>query len=227
MSEDKEKIESLIELEKRVQAILADINNLKNKDTGKNYESLIKKSKELEGKLKEKTREFDELQEKFQLVNQELLEIKQEKMFFENYSKLGEDEKEKAKQEHDQMKEKYEKERQQTLESEQEKMFLEASLKVEEKEKANATKKYYKAIIFSVVVIAVIAGAYSVMFAEIAGQQYQVQMEPKTSGYTIQNLKGDKITTWLSWKLAEGDTLHVNILNSENSGIEISKIVAS
>ena len=85
MSEDKEKIESLIELEKRVQAILADINNLKNKDTGKNYESLIKKSKELEGKLKEKTREFDELQEKFQLVNQELLEIKQEKMFFENY----------------------------------------------------------------------------------------------------------------------------------------------
>ena len=95
MSEDKEKIESLIELEKRVQAILADINNLKNKDTGKNYESLIKKSKELEGKLKEKTREFDELQEKFQLVNQELLEIKQEKMFFENYSKLGEDEKEK------------------------------------------------------------------------------------------------------------------------------------
>ena len=85
MSEDKEKIESLIELEKRVQAILADINNLKNKDTGKNYESLIKKSKELEGKLKEKTREFDELQEKFQLINQELLEIKQEKMFFENY----------------------------------------------------------------------------------------------------------------------------------------------
>ena len=221
MSEGKEKIESLLELEKRVQAILADINNLKNKDIEGNYESLIKKNKELEDNLKEKANALEELQEKFQLANQELLELKQEKMFFENYSKLGEDEKEKAKQEHDQMKEKYEKERQQTLESEQEKMFLEASLKVEEKEKANATKKYYKALIVSAIAIAVIAGAYSVMFAEIAGQQYQVQMEPKTSGYTIQNLKGDKITTWLSWKLAEGDTLHVNILNSENYDKEI------
>jgi hypothetical protein len=44
MSEDKEKIQSLLELEKRVQSILADINKLKNKDIEGNYESLIKKN---------------------------------------------------------------------------------------------------------------------------------------------------------------------------------------
>lgn len=220
MSKDnQEKIQSLSELEKKLQDILSDINTIKKNDG--NFEDVIKNNDKLKNELNKKTQEYEKLQEQFQLVNQKMLDLEQEKMFYENYSKLTEDEKEKSKQEHDKIKEKYEKEHQQTLETEQEKMFLEASLKVEEKQKNDANKKYYKAIIFSVLAIAIIAGGYSIMFAEIAGQQYRVQIEPQTSGYTIQNLKGDKITTWLSWKLADGDTLHINILNSEKYDSEI------
>ena len=217
--ENQEKNKSLSELEKKIQEILSDIDTIKKNDGG--FEDVIKNNEELKNELNKKTQEYEKLQEQFQLVNQKMLDLEQEKMFYENYSKLSEDEKEKSKQEHDKIKEKYEKERQQTLETEQEKMFLEASLKVEEKQKIEANKKYYKAIIFSVVAIAVIAGVYSVMFAEIAGEQYRVQIEPQTSGYTIQNLKGDKITTWLSWKLAQDDTLHINILNSEKYDSDI------
>jgi len=206
--ENQEKNKSLSELEKKIQEILSDIDTIKKNDGG--FEDVIKNNEELKNELNKKTQEYEKLQEQFQRVNQKMLDLEQEKMFYENYSKLSEDEKEKSKQEHDKIKEKYEKERQQTLETEQEKMFLEASLKVEEKQKIAANKKYYKAIIFSVVAIAIIAGVYSVMFAEIAGEQYRVQIEPQTSGYTIQNLKGDKITTWLSWKLAQDDTLHIN-----------------
>ena len=35
------------------------------------------------------------------------------------------------------------------------------------------------------------------------------------SGYVIQNLKGDTIDTWLSWRLVDGTTLNVNLINGE------------
>jgi len=217
--ENQEKNKSLSELERKIQGILSDINTIKKNDN--NFEDVINNNEKLQKELKEKTQAYEKLQEEFQAAKQKILDMEQEKMFYEKYSKLSEDEKEKAKQEYGEIKEKYNKERQQTLESEQEKMFLEKSLEVEERQKIAANKKYYKAIIFSAIAIAVIAGVYSVMFAEIAGEQYKVQIEPQASGYTIQNLKGDKITTWLSWKLAQDDTLHINILNSENYDPEI------
>jgi len=220
MSKDnQEKAKSLSELERKIQEVLSDIDSIKKNDG--NFDDVINNNKELKEELKEKTLAYEKLQEQFQIAKQKILDMEQEKMFYEKYSKLSEDEKEKAKQEYGEIKDKYDKERQQTLESEQEKMFLEKSLEVEEKQKIAANKKYYKAIIFSAIAIAVIAGVYSIMFVEIAGKQYRIQIEPQTSGYTVQNLKGDKITTWLAWKLAEGDTLYINILNSENYEPEI------
>jgi len=220
MSKDnQEKAKSLSELERKIQEVLSDIDSIKKNDG--NFDDVINNNKELKEELKEKTLAYEKLQEQFQIAKQKILDMEQEKMFYEKYSKLSEDEKEKAKQEYGEIKDKYDKERQQTLESEQEKMFLEKSLEVEEKQKIAANKKYYKAIIFSAIAIAVIAGVYSIMFVEIAGEQYRIQIEPQTSGYTVQNLKGDKITTWLAWKLAEGDTLYINILNSENYEPEI------
>ena len=35
------------------------------------------------------------------------------------------------------------------------------------------------------------------------------------SNYLIQNLRGDTIDTWLSWRIMEGETLHVNIINGD------------
>ena len=110
-------------------------------------------------------------------------------------------------------------------ESEQEKIFMEKALEVETKEKEKAKTKYYKAIIVSVLAIAVVSGVYSVMFAELAGQQYRVEVEPQTTGYTIQNLRGDIIDTYLSWRLVEGDTIVVNILSSAKYDDEVIETV--
>jgi predicted nuclease with TOPRIM domain len=170
MSKDnQEKNKSLSDLEKKLQGILSDIDTIKKNDG--NFEDVINNNKNLEKELKEKTQAYEKLQEQFQTAKQKISEMEQEKMFYEKYSKLSEDEKEKAKQEFGEIKEKYDKEHQQILESEQEKMFLEKSLEVEEKQKLAANKKYYKAIIFSVVAIAVIAGAYSIAPKIITNQK--------------------------------------------------------
>lgn len=47
-------------------------------------------------------------------------------------------------------------------------------------------------------------------------QNPQVDTEPGKvlkSKYLIQNLKGDTTNTWVSWRLTDGDTLHVNVVN--------------
>ena len=108
---------------------------------------------------------------------------------FEQFTNLTETEKEKMEKARDEMKTKYDTERQATLESEQEKMFMEKELEIETKEKEKAKTKYYKAIIVSALAIAVVAGGYSILFAELAGQQHRVEIEPQTTGYTIQNLR--------------------------------------
>ena len=49
-------------------------------------------------------------------------------------------------------------------------------------------------------------------------QSGQVDAEPGNvlkSKYLIQNLNGDAIDTFLSWRLVEGEVLHVNILNAD------------
>jgi len=160
------------------------------------------------------TTQYEQLKKQFQQLTQEVLELRQEKMMFEKFTDLTESEKEEMKQAKDKMQQDYEIERQSSLEKEQEKMFMEKELEVETREKENAKTKYYKAIIVSAIAIAVITGAYSVMFAELAGQQYKIEIEPQTTGYTIQNLRGDTIDTYLSWRLVEGDTITVNILNA-------------
>jgi len=96
-----------------------------------------------------------------------------------------------------------------------EKVLLEGMVDIEEKEKQAATKKYYKAVIVSAIAVAIIAGVYSYMFAELAGAQYRVEVGEVNSAYMIQNLKGDTIDTWLSWRIGEGQPLYVKIVNAE------------
>lgn len=37
---------------------------------------------------------------------------------------------------------------------------------------------------------------------------------PLTSNYVIEDLKGQKITTWVSWKINEGDMFHIHVVSS-------------
>ncbi|MCV0372656.1 MAG: matrixin family metalloprotease [Nitrosarchaeum sp.] len=45
---------------------------------------------------------------------------------------------------------------------------------------------------------------------EISG----VLKDEMTSGYFIENLKGDQIDTWVSWKIVDGDYFHIHVIES-------------
>ena len=228
MSKDgsNDKIYSLSEIEKKLQDAMEAVEILKK---GGNIsvggESIAKKYDELKKQFDQKSADYAELDEQFQQLTQEVLELRQEKMMFEKFTTLTEAEKDEMEKTRDEMKQKYETERQTALEQEQEKMFMEKSLEVETKEKEKAKTKYYKVIIVSALAIAVVAGGYSMLFAELAGQQYRVEIEPQTTGYTIQNLRGDTIDTYLSWRLVDGSTLVVNILDANSFDDEIIETI--
>ena len=217
-----DKTYSLSEIEKKLQDAMEAVASLKKGGTiSVGGESVSKKYEELKKQFDQKSADYAELDEQFQKLTQEVLELRQEKMMFEQFTTLTEAEKDEMEKTRDVMRQKYETERQTALEQEQEKMFMEKELEIETKEKEKAKTKYYKAIIVSALAIAVIAGGYSMLFAELAGQQYSVEIEPQTTGYTIQNLRGDTIDTYLSWRLVEGATLVVNILNADKFDDEI------
>jgi len=211
-----EKTFSLSEIEKKLQDAMEVVEILKK---GGNIivggESFAKKYEELKKQFDQKSADYTELDEQFQKLTQEVLELRQEKMMFEKFSDLTEAEKDEMEKTRDELKQKYETERQSVLEQEQEKMFMEKELEVETKEKEKAKTKYYKVIIVSAFSIAIIAGGYSMLFAELAGQQYSIPTQPTPGAYTIQNLRGDTIDTYLSWRLVDGATLAINILNAD------------
>jgi len=228
MSQDdsNDKTYSLSEIEKKLQDAMEAVEILKKGESiSVGGESIVKKYEELKKQFDQKSNDYAELDEQLQQLTQEVLELRQEKMMFEKFTDLTEAEKSEMEKTRDEMKQKYETERQTALEQEQEKMFMEKSLEVETKEKEKAKMKYYKAIIVSVLAIAVVTGGYSILFAELAGQQYSVEIEPQTTGYTIQNLRGDTIDTYLSWRMVDGATLVVNILDADKFDEEIIETV--
>ena len=221
-----DKTYSLSELEQKLRDAMEAVEILKkgnNINLGENF--VASQYEQLKKEFEKKSKDYQELDKQFQELTQEVLELRQEKMMFEKFTDLTESEKEEMKQAKDKMQENYEVERQSSLETEQEKMFMEKELEIEIREKEKAKTKYYKAIIFSALAIAVIAGVYSVMFAELAGQQYRVEVEPQQTGYTIQNLRGDTIDTYLSWRLVEGDTIRVNVLNADKYDPKVLEVI--
>lgn len=104
----------------------------------------------------------------------------------------------------------------QVKELEQEKLLLKKSLNLESQKNQILSKKYYLIIAIAGIAIAGIFVPYSLYVVTLVGEEYRVQ-DPGLvkSGYVIQDLKGDTIDTWLSWRLVEGESLHINVLNSK------------
>jgi len=105
---------------------------------------------------------------------------------------------------------------------------LKKSIQSEEQKTIKLTKKHYLTIVVSALAIAVIVSSYSVYVVNLIGQQYRVpNPQPVTSNYIIQNLQGDTIDTWLAWRITDGETLHVNIVNGQKypEKVEIIKDV--
>ena len=98
--------------------------------------------------------------------------------------------------------------RKEVVELRQENMFTQQTIPVQKKK---IEKKFLAIIITTVIVF----GTYSFMFTEPTGIEYEIDGEPKLSGHTIQNLKGDTIETYLSWKKIGEQNITVNILNGD------------
>lgn len=87
-----------------------------------------------------------------------------------------------------------------------------ASYIVLKKKKAKTTTSHVKAYSISMIVAALIlSGVFLYLFSDLPKQQ---ESRPLTSNYLIQNLKGDTIDTWLTWRLVKGDVFHIHVLNS-------------
>jgi hypothetical protein len=97
----------------------------------------------------------------------------------------------------------------------QEALVLNKTVNEKEQKIHYLTRKNLIVVIISALVVGVGFAAYSVYVVEVVGQQYRISNLGTISsgGYLIQNLKGDTIDTWLSWRLVSGSPLHVGIIN--------------
>ena len=108
-----------------------------------------------------------------------------------------------------------EEESKKSSEIQQEKIILEEISQREQKSVQKLSRKFYVTI--SVIAVAVAGGfiTYSTYENQIL-LSLQVQVGNYNSPFLIQDLKGNVVNTWISWKLASGQTLNVNIENDAN-----------
>ena len=110
-------------------------------------------------------------------------------------------------------------------ESDQEKLLLSEITHNQTKENKYLKKKYFSVLVVAVAFVSILT-PYSLYMTSLVGENYMVDdIGDMKSGYLIQNLRGDTIDTYLSWRIVEGDTLHVNILNQNSLEPEIVDIV--
>lgn len=95
-------------------------------------------------------------------------------------------------------------------ELEQEKEILQEINKLSDKKLAKSASSYPLIIFVCLMIIAI-----SFIFYYIISLEQEPITLPLTSRYVIENLRGDTVKTWMSWKLVEGDSLTVNIINSD------------
>ncbi|TLX65665.1 MAG: matrixin family metalloprotease [Thaumarchaeota archaeon] len=101
-------------------------------------------------------------------------------------------------------------------ELEQEKMILGKMVQNEEKKNFQLSRKHILTIAGFIVVIGIVITAYSLFVVQLVGQEYKVpNTGSRNDGYIIQNLSGETINTWLSWRLVDGTVLHVNVIDAD------------
>ena len=221
---------SIHEVEKKLQEVSKVLDVLKNQrvfqaaDEGSifdKYTKLEKENTKLQKKLQHSTESYFKLEKELQEKTQQLNELKQVKFILSDVTQSFEEKAEKAEKVKTELAQQLDMEHEQVHQAGQEKILLKESVALEEKEKAKATKKYYHVVMAAALGIAVVFGVYSYLFMELADEQYRMVSEPIPSGYLIQNLKGDTIDTFLSWRLVQDDILYVNIVNSARVDPEI------
>ncbi|MBI2643699.1 MAG: matrixin family metalloprotease [Nitrosarchaeum sp.] len=145
-----------------------------------------------------------------------LKETEQEKILLEKLDDLLMDEIKQDKKTIHELQDTVTKLSQNQKEGQQEELFLDKLVKEEERENLLLSKKNLIVIAISAIVVSAGFVAYSTYVVSVVGSQYKVvNIGGMQSGYVIQNLRGDTIDTWLSWRLVDGSTINVNVMDGE------------
>lgn len=104
-------------------------------------------------------------------------------------------------------------------ELEQVNRFIEQTTHIPKK----SERKHLAVLIIGIIML----GTVSFIFTGFTEKEDLAELEEKTTGYTIQNLKGDTIDTYLSWKIIEDQSIVVNILNADKIDSKIISAVTN
>lgn len=143
-------------------------------------------------------------------------ELKQEKNILNKINTIFSDELDKTKKDNVNLKRDLEDSVHKIKEKEQEALFASKSAQDEQEKNFRLQKKHILTIVGAAITIAIITTGYSLLVVDLVGQQYQMpNLGEITSSYVVQNLKGDTIDTWLSWRLVDGYIINVNLIDGQ------------
>ena len=182
-------------------------------------------AKHLDHKIFNLEKSETNLKEKLENISHQYKNEKQEKIFLENEAKYLDKQVSELETSEQILKNKIQEEHGQRIELEQERLAFDGIMKSEEIKAISVNKKYYLSLAMAGIIITGIFVPYSMNLSSFMGHDYKMDPNaPLNTGYEIQNLKGDTINTWLSWRLVSGSVLHVGIVNAEKYPDKVSLI---
>ncbi|HEX9845764.1 MAG TPA: histidine kinase dimerization/phospho-acceptor domain-containing protein [Candidatus Nitrosotenuis sp.] len=141
-------------------------------------------------------------------------ELKQQNMLLEKINQLLTEKSNKAESEVQKLHNTIIESKHQKNEIKQERVMMNKLVQIEEQKKVRLTKKNLMMMATAALIVGAGFTTYSVYVVDLVGKQYQVSnLGRMPGGYLIQNLRGDTIDTWLSWRPVSDSTLHVGIMN--------------
>lgn len=188
-----------------------------NPEQEKRVELLVLSSQQLQGKIESLLKSISlDYNKTDPMTEHKIRETEQEKILLEKINELLDKKISEKTSEIKELKNVISKSEHQKKEFEQEKLILDKTVAVEEQKSLHLAKKNLIIIAVAALIIGVGFTAYSLYVVELVGQQYRVSnLGNLQSNYVIQNLRGDTIDTWLSWRLVSGTILNIGIINAQ------------
>lgn len=197
-----------------------------NPEQKKRLELLVLSTQQLQKKIESACAVLGHDHDKTESPNEyKISELEQEKIILQKINELLDKKINDESLEIKALKKDLDKSEHQKKEFEQGKIILDKTVHFGEQKNLLLAKKNFIVIAIAAVIVGVGFTAYSVYVVDLVGQQYKISnLGNVQSGYVIQNLRGDTIDTFLSWKLIPGTTLTVKITNAEKYPEKISLI---
>ncbi len=143
-------------------------------------------------------------------------ELGQERKILDRINTAFSDELEKTKKENVELKKDLKDSDHKIKEREQVNWFTLKTVQDEQEKNFRLQKKHILTIVGTTIIIAIITTGYSLFVVDLVGQEYSLtNLGEVKSRYVIQNLRGDTIDTWLSWRLVDGSILNINLIDGE------------